>query len=69
MESSIGSFLLFGSLICGDCWWNSWLQSPMVSRGTVRIESGGGSPPKPAGERGETFKMISKVMCLLHVCV
>ena len=37
----------------------------------MRIESGGGSPPKPAGERGGTFKMISKVndMCLLHVCV
>ena len=27
-------------------------KSPMVSRGTVRIESGEGSPPKPAGERG-----------------
>ena len=56
MESSIGSSSLdTAGGIAGS-------KSPMNSRGTVHIVCGGGSPPKPAGERvGGDLKTISKV--------
>ena len=48
MQSSVGSSSLeaLSAETAGS-------KSPMDSRGTAHIVSGGGSSPKPAGERGD----------------
>ena len=52
MESSIGSSSLV-ALSADTAGGIAGSKSPMDSRGTACIVSGGGSPPKPAGERGD----------------
>ena len=62
MESSIGSSSLV-ALSAEAAGGIAGSNSPMDSRGIEHIVSGGGSPPKPAGERGGgTFKTISSVL-------
>ena len=68
IESSIGSSSLV-ALSADTAGGIAGSKSPMGSRGTVRIVSGGGSRPSLQVRGGGTFKTISKVLSPTCMCV